>query len=92
MNIPRRWLRGAVVASRTRARAMTTIRRGVTPSSEHLVRRRSRILMPAAAFTLPISIVTSDFSIDKLPRIRPWRSRGVTETRRRRTLGGMIGV
>ena len=48
--------------------------------------------MPAAAFTLPISIVTSDFSIDKLPRIRSWRSRGMTETRRRRTLGGMIGV
>lgn len=87
MDIPRRRLGWTVVAGRARARTATAIGRRVSPSAEHLVRGGTGILlqMPAATFTIPITI-------SNIGGVRSWRPGRVTETGRRRTLGGVVRV
>jgi hypothetical protein len=73
---------------------VTAVGRGVSASSKHLMRGRSRILlqMSATALTVPISVVASAISITNLRRIRSRGPGGVTKSRGRRALGRMIRV
>lgn len=72
---------------------MGAIRRRVGSGSKHLM-GRSRILLqlPAAPFTVPISIFTSVVSVGNLRGISSWRPRRVAEAGGRRTLGRMARV
>jgi hypothetical protein len=57
-------------------------------------RRRAGILlqMPAAAFTIPFTILASSVSIGNLRGISSWRPRRVAEAGWRWTLGGVIRI